>query len=129
MADSSALISFFLKEPGWEELGKHLTLVTTIELNKKEIYNAVWRAIITSRLKEEQAKEVLRLVKEYFECCVVMEDQEPLLDKALELATRYKLTVYDSLFVTLSIIKGLPLISLDKKQRKVAKELGVNVLP
>ncbi len=126
MTDSSALISFFLKEPGWKELGKHLTLVTTIELNKKEIYNAVWRAIITGRLKEEQAKEVLRLV---FECCVVMEDQEPLLDKALELATRYKLTVYDSLFVTLSIIKGLPLISLDKKQRKVAKELGVNVLP
>ena len=38
VADSSALISLFLRGSGWKELSKHLTFVTTIDLSKKEIY-------------------------------------------------------------------------------------------
>ncbi len=130
VADSSALISLFLKEPSWREVKNYLDFVVTIELSKKEIYNAVWKAyVLRRRLTKEQVKEILEIVKEYFECCVFLEEQDSLLDKALELAITYRITVYDSLFIVLSILKGLPLVTLDEKQRRVAEALGVKVLP
>jgi len=130
VADSSALISFFLREPGWKRVREHLDFVVTIELSKKEIYNAIWKAHkLRNRLTREQVREALGLVKEHSDCCVVLEDQDHLLDEALELALTHGLTVYDSLFVALSVIKGLSLVSLDEKQRRVARALGVEVLP
>ncbi|UXD21709.1 twitching motility protein PilT [Ignicoccus pacificus DSM 13166] len=130
VADSSALISLFLREPGWKDLKEHLSFVTTIDLSLKEIYNAIWKAHkLRGSLKEEQMWMLTKLVKEYFDCCVVIEDQRPLLDDALRIATKYGLTIYNSLFVVLALTKDLPLVSLDAKQRRVARMLGVEVLP
>ncbi len=129
VTDSSALISFFLKEPGWERLKDYLPFVTTIELAKKEIYNAVWKAVVLrGRIGEEEGYEVLKLVNDYFECCVVLKDQNKYLDAAFEIAKKSKLTIYDSLFIALALEEG-ELISLDNKQRSVAERLGVKVLP
>ena len=130
VADSSALISFFLREPRWREVKEYLDFVVTIELSKKEIYNAIWKAhVLRGRLNRNHVDRALELVKDYFECCVILENQDPLLDKALELAILNKLTVYDSLFITVSLVRGLPLVTLDERQRKVAEKVGVKVLP
>ena len=127
VADSSAIIAFLLKEPKWTELKKYLGFVKTVELAKKEFYNALWKAARLGRVPDPW--ETLDVAKEYFDCCAVFEDQDELLDESLELALKTGLTVYDSLFVVLSLRSGEELITLDKKQADVARSLGVKVLP
>jgi len=58
---------------------------------------------------------------------VEFEDQDKYLDVALEIALR-RIVVYDSLFVALALEEGLPLLTLDVGQRRVASSLGVKVL-
>ncbi len=128
MADSSAIIAFILKEPGWERLARYMKFVTTIDLALKELYNAVWKASKLLNRIDDPFK-VIELAEEYFSCCVEVEDQRPLLKDSLSLALRSGLTVYDSLFVVLALRKGEPLLSLDSKQRRVAEALGLEVLP
>ena len=36
---------------------------------------------------------------------------------------------YDALYIPLAVNKGMPLLTLDKRRKNIALELGVNVLP
>jgi len=54
--------------------------------------------------------------------------QEKYLDKALEIALKYKITVYDSLYIALANEKNMPLLTLDEEQVNVAKKIGIEVI-
>ncbi|MEM3660800.1 MAG: hypothetical protein QXU11_10465 [Thermoproteota archaeon] len=59
MADSSAIIAFFLREEGWNELPKYIATTISVDHAVKEFYNAVWKAANTKRISMEEAPRVL----------------------------------------------------------------------
>ena len=60
---------------------------------------------------------------------VLLKPELDYLDKALEIALSWGITVYDTLYLALALEKNLPILSLDDKQRRVAKNLGLMVKP
>ncbi|MHB8361386.1 MAG: type II toxin-antitoxin system VapC family toxin [Thermoplasmataceae archaeon] len=48
------------------------------------------------------------------------------LGKAFEIAVKYKITIYDSLFIAAAFIEGYDLITSDGRQGTVSKDLGIN---
>lgn len=49
-------------------------------------------------------------------------------DVALKIAVLRSITVYDSMYIASSLLKGAPLLSFDGEMRNAASKLGVNVL-
>lgn len=128
--DASALLAFFLREQGWQELAKHMVMTVTVDHADKEFYNAVWKAVfIRKSLPQEKAVRVLKLYRSYSEKNMIIEPEKMYLDRAFELAIAIGVTVYDALYIALALQRRTPLLTLDEKQRKAAQQLGVEVLP
>ena len=125
--DSSALAKYLLKEEGWREVRKHLEEgCVTLGLAIEEVVNALWKRIVMGHLDEGYAKEVMR---SFLESGIVkVEGQGQLLEEALSVAVRRKMTVYDSMFIALAKKRGLPLLTSDKEQAKAAEEEGVKTI-
>jgi len=47
--------------------------------------------------------------------------------KALEIASKFNIYAYDAYFLTCAVSLQCPLISLDRRMREVAKNLGIHV--
>ncbi len=47
----------------------------------------------------------------------------------MRIALSEGLTIYDSLYIALAIDKGLPLLTLDERQKSVALKLNIRVYP
>ncbi|MDK2372844.1 MAG: type II toxin-antitoxin system VapC family toxin [Candidatus Korarchaeota archaeon] len=52
-----------------------------------------------------------------------------LIMEALSIAMRYEITVYDSLYLALAVMRGADLATFDQKLRDVASEVGVKTFP
>ena len=48
--------------------------------------------------------------------------------KALEIASQFNIYAYDAYFLTCAVSLQSPLITLDRRMRKVAKNLGIRIL-
>jgi predicted nucleic acid-binding protein len=59
---------------------------------------------------------------------VKMFPQERLIENSVRLAYENKLTVYDSLYVSLAEVLKAPLLSLDSKQAEVARKMRLKVV-
>ncbi len=128
--DASALIAFFLREEGWENLAKYLVRVVSIDHVVKEFYNAVWKAtLLQKRITRDEAHTIIKLFQAYLEKNLELRNELRYLDTALEIAMEKRITVYDALYIALALEEGLPLLTLDEKQRQTAKSYGVKVLP
>ena len=55
-------------------------------------------------------------------------DQQKYVARALEMAVKYHITVYDSLFVACAEMENSDLISCDGRQIEVAEELGIKAI-
>jgi len=55
--------------------------------------------------------------------------EDEYLDRALEIALKEGITVYDALYISLAIHQNKPILTLDKKQREVSRKYGVTTLP
>jgi len=123
--DASAIAAFILKEPGWRRLARHLTYSVTVDLAAEEAANAIWKAYrLRGLVDREAALKLYRLLG----VNVLPEPGERYLDTAFTVALDHGLTVYDALYVALALEKGLPLLTLDEKQARVAEKLGVRVV-
>ncbi len=123
--DASALTAIILKEEGWESLLDVSDLFLSVDLLQKETANAIWAASLSGRISEENAKEAFSLLREFIEHNVILKPQARYLDKAFEIALKHRITVYDSIYVALSIEEASPLLTLDSDQAKVAWAEGV----
>lgn len=47
----------------------------------------------------------------------------------MERSSKPGVTVYDALYIALAQERGIPLLTLDEKQRKIAGDLGLTVKP
>ncbi|MEM3648210.1 MAG: type II toxin-antitoxin system VapC family toxin [Thermoproteota archaeon] len=129
MADSSAIIAFFLREEGWNELSKYIATTISVDHAVKEFYNAVWKAVNTKRISMEEAPRVLALFKDYVKRNMELKREEEYTDKALEISLENGITIYDALYIALALQEKSPLLTLDDKQRQVSKKLGITTIP
>ncbi len=123
--DASALTAIILKEEGWESLLDASDLFLSVDLVLKETVNAIWAASLSGRISEESAKEAFSLLKEFIDHNVILRPQARYMDRAFELALKHRITVYDSIYIALSIEEASPLLTLDSEQARVAWTEGV----
>ena len=123
--DSSVLVKFFLKEPGWENVKEHIINSVGIELNIKELYNAIWKKNIMKQII--LSKEILKDLSEIDQVITIV-DQRKYMNIALEVAVANKITVYDSLFIAIAKAQNYRLVTYDVKQGEIAKKLDVKVI-
>jgi len=123
--DSSALIKYFAREIGWERV-RELMMdgVITIDLAIKEVANALWKKVIRGETNYDTA---LTIIKTLLEDTIPIIDQREYLMKALELAVKHRITIYDAIFIVLALEKNMELITSDKAQAAVAEKIGVKV--
>ena len=130
MVDASAVVAFFLREEGWENLKPYMKRGFSVDHVVKEFYNAVWKATyLYKTLDYESMQKVLELFNSYIENNLILEPEKKYIDKALNIALEAGITIYDSLYIALALDKKTPLLTLDKKQRDTALRLGIRTLP
>ncbi|MGI0081578.1 MAG: type II toxin-antitoxin system VapC family toxin [Nitrososphaerales archaeon] len=122
LLDSSAISKYALKEPGWQEVEQHLVGCSSIELALKETANALWKKIMKKEVELQSAKQIVKMLSGIIWCL----DQAKHLDRALEIATKHKLSVYDALFLASAEAESYVLVSCDLRQLEVAASLGIN---
>jgi predicted nucleic acid-binding protein len=128
VTDTSVLVSFILKEEGWESLGKILREEpVSLELALKEAFNSVLTARRKGVLKKEELSPVLQALRE-LSGALELHPQLELLERAFQIGLDSGITVYDALFLSLAEKLHCPLVSLDQRQAEVAKKLGIRVL-
>lgn len=96
--------------------GKSLLIITSFTI--LEIMNGL-------RYKEKSS-EKLKLANEYLKNLELKVDNitKELVDKAIDISYKYKITIYDALYIALSQFHGCPLITADKELYKIP-----NIIP
>ncbi len=121
--DSSILVMYFSKEPGWESAERILLdEIVTLDLAVKEVANALWKKVIRGEMSLENA---VSIVEDLASGVIPLYRQEQFLSEALRIAARNHITVYDSLFIVLARDLEAVLVTLDKRQAEVANREGV----
>jgi predicted nucleic acid-binding protein len=122
--DSSALIKYIAKEENWEKVQEHLKEgCITLDLAIKETANALVKKALKNEVSSETAKEIIN----YLPRTVRITPQNEHFSKALEIAIKNKMAIYDALFTALSVNTNIPLLTSDEKQAKTSREYGVSV--
>ena len=130
VVDASALAAFILKEEGWKDLSAYLAYALSVDHVVKEVVNSIWKAVfLRKHMSESEAKAAYRLLMTMIGKNVVLVSEIGYLDRALEIALEQGVTVYDALYIALAKDKGVPLLTLDEKQRTIANKLGLTVKP
>lgn len=123
--DSSSLIKYVSKEENWRKVEEHIKEgCITFDLAVKETANALVKKTLKSEMDLETAKEILNYVPRI----VKITSQKEHLPKALEIAIKNKLPIYDALFMALSVNTNTPLLTSDMKQAETSKEYGITVI-
>lgn len=131
--DTSALSKFLLREENWEKVVPYLDPSSephAVDMIIVEGTNAIWKycekyGLITKEQAFSLYRHMMRLVNERV---ITIEPSKKYLEEALEIAMEYNITVYDGLF--LAQVKSLKarLVTGDKRQERVAKEIGVDTI-
>ncbi len=127
--DASTLAKYLLKEEGWLSVEEYLLEgVRSVDLVVKEVANAIWKHVVVHKMVSidiglELYKQLKKLVEENV---IVLESQEKYLDKAVEIALNYGVTIYDSLYIA-QALRYEELLTSDKRQAGIARKLGVKV--
>jgi len=122
--DSSALIKYIAKEENWQKVEEHLKEgCITLDLAIKETANALVKKALKNEVSSETAKEIIN----YLPRIVRITPQNEHFSKALEIAIKNKMAIYDALFIALSVNTNIPLLTSDEKQAKISREYSVSV--
>ena len=123
--DSSSLVKFFSKEEGWEKVAQIIAEgVITLDLSIKEVANALWKKILVGEMSEDLAIKILSDLLKHE--AIIIVNQDEFLIEAFKITNRNKISIYDSLFISLAKSKNLELVTSDIKQYEIAKNEGVN---
>ncbi len=126
MIDASALTAFILKEPGWRSLINYV--VNSVDHVVKEVMNAIWKAQIKGIITREYSVKLRDILMSLIGKNITIEPEEKYIDKTFTIAIDNGITVYDALYIALTLSKGLSLSTLDIRQGEVARRMGINVV-
>lgn len=124
LIDSSAIVKFFSKEPGWENMGENISRSVTIQLAMVELSSALLKKVMQKEMSIEKAIEY---VTRYGDNAVLL-DQRSYTEAAFKIAVGRNISIYDSFFIAAAIAEGYDLVSCDQRQIRAAKSLGVKVI-
>ncbi len=122
--DSSALTKYAAKERDWAKIERYLASADSLELALIETGNALWKKIQKKEIDLETTKKIVQLLSD----SVWFLDQQKYVARALEIGMKYRITIYDSLFVACAEMENSDLISCDRRQIEVAEELGIKTI-
>jgi len=123
--DSSSIIKYIAKEEHWKRVEEYVKEgCITLDLAVKETANALVKKTLRGEVDLETAREILN----YIPRIVKIKSQNEQFPKALEIAVKNKLPIYDALFMALSLNTNVPLLTSDKKQAETSKEYGITVI-
>lgn len=127
--DASALASVILKEDdGWEFILNTSDIFISIDLILKEVSNAIWNAVVRRMLTVDDAKRAQRLLIGMVGKNIILKEQTRFLAESLDIAVTNSITVYDALYIALARDEGLPLLTLDRMQARIAESMGIKVI-
>jgi len=129
VVDASALSAILLREEGWKNLAPYITSAVAPDHVVKEVANTIWKAMRAGMLAEQDAQKAFDLLLCMINRNLALEPETEHLGKAFEISVTHGVTVYDALYIALALEKNLPLLTLDKVQRKIAEKMGVQVKP
>jgi predicted nucleic acid-binding protein len=124
LIDSSVIVRFFSKEPGWERLDAYVGENLTLGLAISELGSALSKKVNENEVSKDLA---VMLLKEYSEKAVLLDEKE-YINLAFEYSITKKIRIYDGLFVAAAFTEGLTLVSCDNKQCNFAENIGVEVI-
>jgi predicted nucleic acid-binding protein len=126
LLDASAIIAVIADEPEAQTVINCTQNATIVSPNiiSCEIANALTRMIKKNVIVSE--KQMIDLVKNFMLIPIKMVNID--LEKTLKIAWHYKIYAYDAFYLEVAKRLQLPLVTFDSGMRKVAKELGINVL-
>nr|WP_152881011.1 type II toxin-antitoxin system VapC family toxin [Thermococcus sp. 101 C5] len=122
-----------LKEEGWKKVIPYLDPSLephAVDMLLIETTNAVWKYMKKYKvITREQAmglyKQMTKLIEEKI---ITLEPGKKYLQEALKIAMDYDISIYDSLFLAQARNLKAELITSDKRQREVAKKIGLNAI-
>jgi len=129
--DASALVKYILREEGWEEVSsiiKEKKPLYSVDHLLKEVGNAIWKHYHVRRLirQEDALKLYHGLVKLVNAGVIVLEPESKYIKSAMQIALKYGITIYDSLYLAQAQELG-ELLTSDRKQADVASQLNLKV--
>ena len=93
-----------LRDPGYTMLCPDLLYL--------EVGNVLWKKVRSRELREDAARPMLRAL---FEAPLRAEPSAPILPAAWEISVLYGRSVYDALYLALSVALGAPLVTADRR--------------
>lgn len=126
--DSNVYASVIVKDEFYERCKKYmLTKKITLDLAFAEAGNVVWKHMKMGRIGAEDAVRRAEILKRLVDTSKVYESKDFLV-KAVELAVKYDITVYDALFVALAQKLNDKLVTTDRKLWEKLKNTDVSHL-
>jgi predicted nucleic acid-binding protein len=126
--DASALAKYILHEEGWEEVSRYVRKMKplySIDHVLKEVVNAVWKHTMKNIILPEIAIQLYGSLEKLAKSqVIVLEDELTYMRRAVEIALRYGITIYDALYIAQAEKYG-ELLTSDEKQGSIARELGI----
>ena len=130
VVDASALSAFILREEEWEELARYMVRSLSVDHVVKEVANTIWKASCVRKvLTADEALKAFKILLMMVGKNLVLHSELKYLSMAMNISLKHSITIYDSLYIAQAIMENTSLLTLDEKQRRVAKALGVNTLP
>jgi len=134
--DASALVKLVIEETGSSEARRVVREAFAYGLNINapdialaEALNALWRhRVLIQDLGENEFRETVNDLIALWKRITVFKSIS-LASKAIEIAVKYRITVYDALYLALAISTNSTLLTFDEELRKIAKEIGVAISP
>ena len=123
--DASVAVKWYIPENHSNEAVYFLQLqksgqakLVAPELIIAELGNVLWKKEQSGELVKSEVKLIAETISSSFPAKLI--DDRLLLPAALELALDLKMTLYDSLYLALAVVKKAVLVTADKKMVKIA---------
>jgi predicted nucleic acid-binding protein len=126
LLDASAIIAVIADEPGSQiviNCTQNATIVSP-SIISCEVANALTRMMKKNIIVS--GEQMLNLAKNFKLIPIKMVNID--LEKALEIAWKYKIYAYDAFYLEAAKKFQLPLITFDSGMKKIGIELGLNIL-
>ncbi len=123
--DPSTLIKYFSREEGWQEARRYIAEgFITLDLALKEILNALVKKF---RRGEVDLDTIKKLAESIVRGGIPIVPQKEVLQEAFNIALEHNTSIYDALFIALAKKRGVELVTSDRRQADIARNLGLLV--
>ena len=126
LLDASAIIAVIANEPEREFVIKNTqnTKIVSPNIITIEIFNALTRMMRKDVIDSKE--KMIQLHKNFKKMPIKIEEID--IEKAIEIAWKFKIYAYDACYLETAKRLNLPLITFDGNMEKIGIELGIKII-